>query len=137
MIVSLFGKSFVVSLLFILMLPLLLISSPYSKHEYIKVGNRTIKAYIADNAISRSIGYMFRDPADVEDDEGILFVYDKPVDESFWMFNVHFPILLHTLKETEDGYAIVKTARLTPHSVNATNVSGRHFLEVKARVPVG
>lgn len=134
MIVTLFGKSFIISLFFIIMLPFMLISNPYSKYEIITVDNHTVKAYIADDAISRSIGYMFRDPGDIAEDEGILFVYDKPVDEQFWMFNVHFPITLHTLSKNSDGsYSTISHITMPSNNSEKYAVHGQYFLEVKSQ----
>jgi uncharacterized membrane protein (UPF0127 family) len=93
------------------------------------MGRKVLNVYIADNILSRAIGYMFRDPEDVSADEGILFVYDKPVHASFWMLEVHFPIDIYILDEK---FRSITKQRLEKHSIQIKNLEGRMFLEVKS-----
>ncbi|MCP1728588.1 uncharacterized membrane protein (UPF0127 family) [Natronospira proteinivora] len=60
------------------------------ERQLLRVGGQTIEVEIADNPRSRQLGLMFRDylPAD----EGMLFVYPRPADLSFWMKNTRIPL---------------------------------------------
>jgi len=49
-----------------------------------------IKAELAVDAAERARGVMFRDRMD--EDQGMLFVFDREELSSFWMLNVKFPI---------------------------------------------
>ncbi len=48
--------------------------------------------YIADNIFSQMIGYRFRSPNDLNENEIMLFKFKKNKEYSFWMKNVYFPI---------------------------------------------
>ncbi|MGC9057806.1 MAG: DUF192 domain-containing protein [Candidatus Micrarchaeia archaeon] len=124
------GRKFIVSPLLFVFLPFLYFCGPYNKRRRFRFGRATVHAYIADNFFSRAIGYMFRDPKDIPDDEGILFVYDKPVQASFWMLDVHFPIDLYVL---DDRFRPVAKTRLEKHSTKIQRQMGRLFLEVKSQ----
>lgn len=45
---------------------------------------------IADNSYKHMIGYMFRD--EIEENEGMLFIFNEAARRSFWMVNVKFPL---------------------------------------------
>ncbi|MGC8923927.1 MAG: DUF192 domain-containing protein [Candidatus Micrarchaeia archaeon] len=125
------GRSYLVTPLFLLFLPIVYFFSPCNgQRKSITVNGRLLSVYIADNFFSRAIGYMFRDPKDIPDDEGILFVYDKPVQASFWMLDVHFPIDLYVL---DDRFRPVAKTRLEKHSTKIQRQMGRLFLEVKSQ----
>lgn len=123
------GKQYKVTPLFLFLFPFIVLSNIFSSHKQISVNGKTFNAQIADNFISRALGYMFRDPHDVKDNECILFVYDNPTTVSFWMLDVHFKIDLCVLDENN---TIVKRVKMYPHSLVRHTVVGRRFLEIKS-----
>jgi uncharacterized membrane protein (UPF0127 family) len=90
--VNIGNKKYIVSFSFILNLPFLLLFNPYKKHEKIIIENKEYKMYIADNIFSQIIGYRFRSPNDLEENEIMLFKFKKEKEYSFWMKTVYFPI---------------------------------------------
>lgn len=67
-----------------------------------------ISVEVADDALSRSLGLMGR--ARVPPGTGMLFVYDEPVDRSFWMGNVEVPLSIAWVLEDE----VVGVAEMLP-----------------------
>ncbi|MBI4160668.1 MAG: DUF192 domain-containing protein [Candidatus Yanofskybacteria bacterium] len=56
----------------------------------VKLGNRTIRAEVADTPEKRARGLSARD--ELADDEGMLFVFNEPGYHGFWMKEMRFPI---------------------------------------------
>jgi uncharacterized membrane protein (UPF0127 family) len=58
--------------------------------KQITVCNKKIDVEIADNESLRSVGLMCRDKMD--DDKGMLFIFESPLVASFWMKNTKIPL---------------------------------------------
>lgn len=56
----------------------------------IKLGERTVQLQIAILPAETQKGLMFR--KEMGDDEGMLFVFDRPQHMSFWMRNTYLPL---------------------------------------------
>jgi len=56
----------------------------------LKVGNSTFKVEVADDHISRSQGLSGRDK--LEENHGMLFIFDVPRYHTFWMKGMRFPL---------------------------------------------
>ena len=56
----------------------------------LRVGTHHVEAQLADTEESRSIGLMFRDT--LQENEGMLFVFPRPHQATFWMKNTRIPL---------------------------------------------
>jgi uncharacterized protein len=69
-------------------------SSPVVNNENntsnVKVGNMTINVLLAQTPIEQSKGLAIKDS--LNEDEGMLFIFDTPKKYSFWMKDMKFPI---------------------------------------------
>ncbi|MGD2070286.1 MAG: DUF192 domain-containing protein, partial [Gemmatimonadota bacterium] len=64
-------------------------TSPLPGNAWVIFGADTVVAEVARTAEERSRGLMYRD--DVPDGTGMLFVFDRPDVQSFWMENTYVP----------------------------------------------
>ena len=56
----------------------------------ILIGDRKISVEVAENEMSRNMGMMFR--KDLEEDKGMLFVFEDSAPRRFWMKNTFVPL---------------------------------------------
>src|SRR5262245_8164673 len=75
------------------------------------VGMHNIRAQVAITPMQRQIGLMHR--RDMPTQEGMLFVFDEPSQQCFWMRNTLIPLSIAFL--TEDG-TVVNLADMKPQS---------------------
>src|SRR3989344_8381202 len=61
-----------------------------AKYGRVEIGKNVFRAEIADDANSRMRGLSDREP--FEEDEGMLFIFDEPSIQSFWMKDMKFSI---------------------------------------------
>ena len=100
--VKLLGKKFIVSISFLFNLPFLVLFNPYRKFENVIIENKEYKMYIVESIFSQAVGYRFRSPSDLEENEIMLFKFNKENEYSFWMKNVYFPIKLCSMNLDEN-----------------------------------
>ena len=72
------------------MLVLLLLISGCSTGNTVAINEKVFKVEIADNAQSRALGLMFREHLD--EDKGMLFIFDDEAERYFWMKNTKMPL---------------------------------------------
>jgi hypothetical protein len=60
------------------------------EEAWITAGGRKIRAEVARTPAQRARGLMFR--KSLPEDGGMLFVYDRPVRDPFWMKNTRIPL---------------------------------------------
>lgn len=56
----------------------------------VKIGDTTVRVELADTAVKRAKGLMFR--KSLEKDSGMLFVFPTEGKHSFWMANTYIPL---------------------------------------------
>ncbi len=95
-----------------------------SKRRKVVVHGKTYVAYVADNPLTRAVGYMFRDPGDLEKNEAILFRFGEDGEKEFWMLNMNFDVELVSL---DTG----KRVRL--NRGNKVRIKGKSILEIPIR----
>src|SRR5262249_51893445 len=76
---------------------------------FIKLGSAHIRCEIADTPSAHSLGLSKH--ASLEDDEGMLFVFDRPRTCTFWMSSVRFPIDIVGIDEHGRVAKIVSNAQ--------------------------
>jgi uncharacterized protein len=74
--------------IFVLVLVITLLLSRRSPE--VKIGGETFKVEIADSDEEKQIGLS--EKTTLKDNEGMLFIFDKPDTYSFWMKEMDFPI---------------------------------------------
>ena len=94
----------------------------------LQAGMHLIRAEIAADAASRSRGLMFRER--LGPNEGMLFIFEQPSTQCFWMRNTLIPLTIAFL--AEDG-RIVNTADMEPKSEasHCSNEAVRFALEME------
>ena len=80
----------------------------------LNVGIHNINAELARTPDQRGIGLMFRQAMPPSD--GMLFVFDEPNTQCFWMKNTYIP--LSTAFLADDG-SIVNIADMQPHALDS------------------
>jgi uncharacterized membrane protein (UPF0127 family) len=128
--VKLGNKKYIVSFSFLLNLPFLILFNPYRKHENIIIENKEYKMYIVESIFSQMIGYRFRSPQDLEENEIMLFKFKKENEYSFWMKNVYFPIKLCSVDFdfSSTNCIIMQSNRNEKHKINGNNIIEFPFL---------
>jgi uncharacterized membrane protein (UPF0127 family) len=80
----------------------------------IQAGMFQIDAQIAQTPQQRQIGLMFR--KEMPTHEGMLFIFDEPQKQCFWMKNTFLPL---TAAFVDDDGVIVNTADMKPQSTES------------------
>ena len=75
----------------------------------IHVGSRAIEAEIADTPDARERGLMFR--TKLQDNHGMLFVFDREFPLSFWMKNTLIPLSIGFF---DDGKRLIDVQEMSP-----------------------
>lgn len=101
--------------------PLIVVTSS-GRHDFL--------VEIADDEAERQKGLMFRPP--LADDRGMLFQFDAPAEQSFWMKNT--PSSLDIVYIAADGRIVSIAHNATPHSEQPLPSYGaaKGVLEVRA-----
>lgn len=66
---------------------------------YFEIGDKKFHLEVVNDTKSIQKGLMYRDS--LPDDSGMLFIFQKPVNTSFWMKNVKFPLDILFLKNNK------------------------------------
>ena len=80
----------------------------------LSAGIHKIHAMVAKTSDQRQIGLMFRDT--MGPNEGMLFIFESPARQCFWMKNTHLPLSAAFIGE--DG-KIVNIADMAPRSLES------------------
>ena len=93
----------------------------------IEVGGQPLRVHVVDRPNSRRLGLMH--VRELPEDEGMLFVYPRPQDMSFWMRNTYIPLSIAYIES--DG-RIRDILDMAPHDEGSHPSTGavRFALEV-------
>lgn len=94
------------------------------------LGGVPLKAEVAEDEQSRSMGLMFRDS--MSEDHGMLFVFDRSEQASFWMKNTKIPLSIAFLEEDR---VISEEKQMQPYDeslVRSRSNQIRYAIEVNA-----
>jgi uncharacterized protein len=94
------------------------------------VGGVPLKAEVAEDEQSRAMGLMFRDS--LSEDHGMLFVFDRPEQASFWMKNTKIPLSIAFLEEDR---VISEEKQMRPYDeslIRSRSNQIRYAIEVNA-----
>lgn len=80
----------------------------------LQAGMHLIQAQVASTPEQRATGLMFR--TDMPPNEGMLFVFEQPAGQCFWMKNTLLPL---TAAFVADDGTIVNLADMTPQSLDS------------------
>ena len=80
----------------------------------LNAGIHNIQAEVAQSAEERSIGLMFRETMGTN--EGMLFVFEQPAQQCFWMKNTLLPLSIAFI--ADDG-SIVNIDRMKPQTLES------------------
>lgn len=96
----------------------LIIASEENQKIIISIKQYKLTVEVADTNIKRTLGLMYR--KELAEDEGILFVFKKPANVSFWMKNTFIPLSIAFIDEKG---VIVEITDLKPNDL--TNKTSR------------
>ena len=85
--------SFLIIIVFVLVFVFLLLNKkniPINDIQYVKIAGQTIKVDLALTPKTQEQGLSGR--TELKENEGMLFVFNKPSQYSFWMKDMNFPI---------------------------------------------
>ena len=80
----------------------------------LKAGMHLIQAQVASTPQQRAVGLMHR--ADMPANEGMLFVFEQPAVQCFWMKNTLLPL---TAAFVQDDGTVVNLADMQPQSLDS------------------
>lgn len=123
--VKIANKKYIISFSFLLNLPFLILFSPYRKFEIVVLDNKEYKMYIVESIFSQAIGYRFRSPQDLEENEIMLFKFRNENEYSFWMKNVYFPIKLCSMNLDENithNCLVMQPNKSEKHKISGNNI---------------
>lgn len=123
------NKKYIFSFSFLLNLPFIIFFNPYKKHENVIIGNKKYKMYIADNIFSQMIGYRFRSPENLEENEIMLFKFKKGNEYSFWMKNVYFPIKICSCSFNFDNLILENCLIMNSNNCKKCKIKGNSIIE--------
>ena len=106
-----------------------LIKSPPAKNIYVKIAGQVLKVELATTSEEQARGLSARQG--LAEDEGMLFVFDRPSKYHFWMKDMNFAIDIIWLSEDMHMIYIKKNAE--PSSYPETfvpNQNAKYVLEV-------
>jgi hypothetical protein len=89
-----------------------------------------LKAEVAEDEQSRAMGLMFRDS--LSEDRGMLFIFDRPHQVSFWMKNTKVPLSIAFL---ENDRVISEEKSMRPYDetlIQSRSDKIRYAIEVNA-----
>ncbi len=123
-------------LIFIVVLAVIFIINSFAGRRYVdvRIGEVVIKAELADTYLKRAGGLAGRNS--LQDDEGMLFVFDSEGYYSFWMMDMRFPIDIIFMDKDRTVVDIWKDAQpctLTCESYRPKE-KAMYVLEVKANL---
>lgn len=95
------------------------------------LGRQTVRAEIAVSEWERAKGLMYR--TTLREGEGMLFVFESPTRQSFWMKNTEIPLDVGYF--TQDG-ALQEVKPLYPHDLAGVN-SARDDIAFALEMPQG
>jgi len=96
----------------------------------VAINNHTFTAELADTPPKRELGLMFRD--ELPPNRGMLFVFDRPAVQTFWMRNTYIPLDIIFI---DPDRKIINVATMPPRT-DRTCRSERpalYVLELRAR----
>lgn len=98
--------------------------------DSIKVGGKAIRVWLMNDDSKKQEGMMFLGPKDVADDQGMLFVFDREEQRSFWMANTTLPLDLAYISKTGRVVSVHKMKALDETPVPSAGPA-KYVLEMK------
>ncbi len=92
------------------------------------IGKAKVTAEIADTDATRSMGMMFRET--MGENEGMLFVFERPTRASFWMRNTKIPLSIAYIDPSGVILEIHDMQPLDERTTNSTFDTVAYALEV-------
>jgi uncharacterized membrane protein (UPF0127 family) len=109
-------KTMLASVLMLVLAPALAQNAPQQDlpRATLKAGMHLIQAQVASTPQQRAVGLMHR--ADMPANEGMLFVFEQPAVQCFWMKNTLLPL---TAAFVQDDGTVVNLADMQPQSLDS------------------
>jgi uncharacterized membrane protein (UPF0127 family) len=92
-----------------------------------QIGSKTFQLEIAADGPSREHGLMERDSMDA--DHGMIFVFDQPAEQSFWMHHTRFPLDI-IFADVSDRIISIHTMKAYDESSTYSNGPAKYAIEL-------
>lgn len=92
-----------------ILITLFLCSSCVAQDPYVKLNGETFTVELAESADKQALGLMFRES--MPDDRGMLFLFPRESNRSFWMKNTRIPLDIFYF---DKNLALVNVSENTP-----------------------
>ncbi len=103
----------------------------YISHNqpYVEINGKVFYVEIADTEAKRRLGLMFRKR--LADNHGMLFIFDKPAIQTFWMKNTYIPLDIIFI---DADHKIINIATMPPETTQTCSSRGpaMYVLEISA-----
>lgn len=93
---------------FLIATALLFLVPIYDPQNNVCFNKKCINVEVMKTPEQRQLGLMFRE--DLEEENGMLFIFEEPKELAFWMMNVNFPIDIVFINENRKIVSISKNA---------------------------
>ncbi|MBI4155062.1 DUF192 domain-containing protein [Candidatus Woesearchaeota archaeon] len=102
----------------------------YGCSKYVIINGKKINVEIADTLEKRANGLMFRESLD--ENSGMLFVYDNPEIRNFWMKNTLIPLDILFIDENKTIKKIIlaEPCKKEPCKIYSSDLPVKYVLEV-------
>ena len=121
-----------IALLVAIVIVVIFTSKSETKYTKVMIGNREVKAELADTPLKQMKGLMFR--KSLPENYGMLFIFDKEDYHGFWMMNTSIPLDIIWINRDMEIVYIEKNAQscgiLCP--VYRPNEKAKYVLEVNS-----
>lgn len=94
--------------------------------KQLKIGNKSYLVHISYTQQEKNQG--LQQITKLDDNEGMLFVYDDPQDVSFWMKNTSIPLDIIFINEDEEVISVKQGTPMSEESITESEV--QYVLEV-------
>jgi uncharacterized membrane protein (UPF0127 family) len=105
--------------------------NPVGERIEVELGSKKLFVEIADSNEERQMGLMFR--TSLQENTGMLFVFEQPSSRSFWMKNTNIPL---DIGYFSSNGTLLEIYPLTPHSTQSV-ASSSDQIQMALEVPQG
>jgi len=123
-------KKFIIGIIVVIALAITFAVPLLFNNPDTKLGNKTYKLEVADTAEARQLGLSGREK--LKDDEGLLFVFDQPGRQCFWMKDMKFSIDILWLDANKKVVQLEKNVAPSTYPNTFCADDSQYVIELKA-----
>lgn len=100
------------------------------KTKKISIGKKEVTAMVADSFLKKALGLMYRNK--LQNDTGMLFIFQTPSRYGIWMHNMRFPIDILWLDEKKRVICIKQNVQPADTKTHYPNKNALYVVELQA-----